>query len=225
MEQLHCPKCHKPLISGKEQRYETLSEHVCDPNNTTRPLRPTLVCNNINCPASKEDIFWDSYGDFYGWNKKFEFDDDINSAFPSNSRKLDIEIYKKGLKKEIRLHPALMLWLLQPIIEFKYKADEYGNVLKRWWIIKWLKKDKWYKKDEYGYHIYYTFPLVHIYSHIKYNIRLLTNGSDVYLKSESKEIFKPLPKWDKRWWRYVEKFIDKIILIKYYVIYLENKDE
>jgi len=46
-----CPLCKKPLLAGKMKRYETLIEHVMNPNQEEHPERPTLVCANKACQA------------------------------------------------------------------------------------------------------------------------------------------------------------------------------
>lgn len=59
-----CPKCKRDLVAGDLQRFETLVEHVSDPNAfmyREPPLRPTLVCPNRCYGAS----FWDHCGDAY----------------------------------------------------------------------------------------------------------------------------------------------------------------
>lgn len=216
---MKCPKCHQELIKGEDQRFETLSDHVSDPNNHNHPLRPTFICNNSECPASKEELFWDEYGEMYGWERTFKFDNNIYSAYPSFARRMDIEIYKKGLKSQLLLHPCLMLWFLQPMIEFTYKSDDYGNVLKRGYKLVWLKKDHWqpWVKDQWGYHNHYSFPIMMIIKHIKRNISIIKDCSETYKQHAVKELLKPLPNWDKRWWRKVEKWADKNIFYKYYV--------
>lgn len=54
-----CPYCSALLKEGEKREYETLVDHVSDPNMDTYPLRETLVCS---CEESK-DMFWDTYGD------------------------------------------------------------------------------------------------------------------------------------------------------------------
>lgn len=215
---MFCPYCHSLLINGKKRAFETLSDHIGCRENI--PLRSTLICSNNNCPTTKEDLFWDKSGDFYGWNENFKFVNDINSAYPSISRKLDIEIYKKGLKKEIYLPAILMLGILKPLIEFNYTADEYGTVLTKSWKLKWLKRDCWYKPDRFGYHTYYTFPIVIIINNIKHDKRVLNNieniGINEYTIKTIKEIFEPIASWDKRWWRHFGLWLNKIIFFKYY---------
>ena len=56
-----CPFCGKELTKGEKKRYETLIDHVDDPNRENYPLRDTWVCN---CEKSK-DGFWDMFGDYY----------------------------------------------------------------------------------------------------------------------------------------------------------------
>lgn len=56
-----CPRCKNPLSKGKSKRYETLSEHVLNPNKYLYykpPLRPTLKCNNGCYPRRH---FFDPY--------------------------------------------------------------------------------------------------------------------------------------------------------------------
>jgi len=56
-----CPFCGKELTKGEQKKYETLCDHVSDPNMEDYPLRDTWVCT---CEKSK-DSFWDMFGDFY----------------------------------------------------------------------------------------------------------------------------------------------------------------
>jgi len=57
---MRCPKCKAELVHGKGSRYETLVEHVMDPNMENYPVRPAFVCPN-KCLGG----FYDPYGDFY----------------------------------------------------------------------------------------------------------------------------------------------------------------
>lgn len=218
---MFCPKCNEELVKGADQRFETLSEHVCDPNGTYRPLRPVFICGNPECPASSQALFWDESGDMYGFNNGFEFSHDISSAYPSISRRLDIEVYKKGLKKRINLHPIFTLWTLKPLIEFNYKADDYGNVTNRTYSLKWLKKDYWLKRDKFGYHIYYSFPIPKIIRSIRHTKILLDNCSESFIENQLKSIFDPIQSWDKRWWRHFNLWLSKIIFRKHYLRFRE----
>ena len=58
---MKCPFCGKELTNGERRKYETLIDHVDDPNKEDFPLRPTWVCD---CEKAK-DSFWDMFGYFY----------------------------------------------------------------------------------------------------------------------------------------------------------------
>jgi hypothetical protein len=58
---MKCPFCKRELVRGENRRYETLCDHVSNPNMTTHPLRPTFVCS---CELSQY-TFWDEWGDYY----------------------------------------------------------------------------------------------------------------------------------------------------------------
>lgn len=61
---MKCPFCTAELQHGSLAAYETLSEHVCDPNNEDVFLRETFVCK---CSTS-ENCFWNPDGEFYTGN-------------------------------------------------------------------------------------------------------------------------------------------------------------
>ena len=63
---MRCPFCGRILENGPCREYETLLDHVSDPNAEAYPLRPTSVCD---CPQA-EGKFWDEYGDSYGSGSK-----------------------------------------------------------------------------------------------------------------------------------------------------------
>lgn len=220
---MFCPKCHKELISGELREFETLSEHVMNPNMEQYPLRPTFICNNPECECSKKDIFWIENGDCYG-GFDVDFENDMSSTFPSISRRLDIEVYGKGLKRKIYLPPFLMLWFLRPYIEFKYKADDYGKVLSKSWSLKWLKKEKLFGKGTY--HIGYIFPFVMIKFHLSNIQRQLDiikkHGDSKFRNEVIKDIFKSPADWDKRWWRHFEIWLGKQIYRKTYKKYCKD---
>jgi hypothetical protein len=218
-KKMYCPKCDKELIKGKDQRFETSSEHVCNPNQEVYPLRPTWVCNNPECDCFEKETFWNESGECYG-GYRIKFPNDIHSAYPSFSRRMDTEIYKKDVKSKTYLPPFLMLWFLQPMIEYTYKADDYGKVLANGWNLIWLKKDSFnpFKKDKFGYHTHYSFPIMMIIRHIKNHFRVIRTCSDQYKEHYfNVEAFKPLSSWDKRWWRHFELWLSKVIFRKYYL--------
>lgn len=136
-----CPCCKSEIIIGSEKRYQTLDEHVCSPNDDS-PMRLTLICSEPSCITRGHDVFWDADGDMYGGFTipDFTFIGGNNSPFNSLARRLNIEIYKVGVKDKTELSPAWLLGFYQPIIQWEYQANENGEVLKRSFSIRYLKK-------------------------------------------------------------------------------------
>ena len=62
---MRCSGCNSILVKGQKQSYETLLDHVSDPNEDEHPLRDTWVCNNAQCIVWKTNTFFDDYGDIY----------------------------------------------------------------------------------------------------------------------------------------------------------------
>lgn len=58
---MKCPFCNKELNIGEDKEYETLLDHVLNPNQESFPLRPTYFCT---CEKSF-DCFWNETGEFY----------------------------------------------------------------------------------------------------------------------------------------------------------------
>lgn len=84
---MRCPKCKATLVKGKLKRYETLLEHVSDPNQDKHPLRETHACPN-KCFGNKQ--FFGYEGGSYGgkdWNEKYF------SALDSIDREINISVY------------------------------------------------------------------------------------------------------------------------------------
>lgn len=71
----NCPVCGEKLQDGEPKCYETLMEHVSDPNDEDLPLRPTCVCVNGKCVAFKRG-FWSepTDGDWYTKSENFGID-------------------------------------------------------------------------------------------------------------------------------------------------------
>lgn len=90
---LRCPFCHKELVRGKQCKFETLSDHVSDPNMEDYPLRDTFICT---CKESK-DSFWDVSGDFY--TKAYNYHSKSTFAINSWAREFDEEYEKRDRLK------------------------------------------------------------------------------------------------------------------------------
>ena len=61
---MRCSICKTELVRGEDKKYETLEDHVSDPNKVDYPFRPTFVCPNLDCSVHKNS-FWDPTGAFF----------------------------------------------------------------------------------------------------------------------------------------------------------------
>jgi len=59
---MRCPFCKRKLKDGPRREYQTLTDHVSNPNAKSYPLRPAWICECLQA----EEKFWDWYGDGYG---------------------------------------------------------------------------------------------------------------------------------------------------------------
>lgn len=206
---MKCPICGNELIEGPGRRFETLSDHVSDPNGTHRPLRPTFECQGTYYFKSKNEEmdcimqdsgFWDDYGDFYS---HVDFDlynriqklcyKEMTEALDSYARKSHAEIYKRD--EEFVLFRTLKYkWF----VKFNYEANMDGDIVKRRPYIQRLKKD--------GVGWVYDYPwwksFLHSYRVFRNTLsRYRENPQNEFIQREIKEAFAPLPDWDKRFYR------------------------
>lgn len=146
---MKCPKCQHDLAKTREERIQTMSEHISNPNGTPS-LKSLYQCVNSDCQCFRA-FGWDSEGDFYAlkyYHKVNDvFPDERYAAIGSFAKKMEVEVYGKGLPEKKYLHPALMLWFFQPYIEWHGISDENGNILKKWFTVGILKKDKSFKNQ------------------------------------------------------------------------------
>jgi len=64
-----CPQCKTKLIRDVNREYETLCDHVCEPNKKIYPLRPSWKCPNKICVNnSGKEYFFGIDGGKYGGN-------------------------------------------------------------------------------------------------------------------------------------------------------------
>ena len=64
-ENWKCPCCGHKLLESVKKEYESLMEHVEDPNAEEYPTRSTWVCVNPMCIISKSKCFYGYDGDVY----------------------------------------------------------------------------------------------------------------------------------------------------------------
>jgi hypothetical protein len=203
---MYCPLCKNTLTSGEWFTYDD----ICGDSQS-----PKYSCGNKDCELHNKS-FWNDSGEFfsgvldYDETKKL-FPDERFAALNSISKNSEVEIYKRGLKDKTMLPSFLCLGILKPYIEYAYKADMMGNVLKRGFVIKFLKKD-----DKGNFCYGWTSD----WSMYKYMLRQFKNDRDAFNrdpnhknKKDLLEYFIP-PYWDKRFYRKVLAIYFKLFYTK-----------
>lgn len=219
--QMECPICRSKLVLGQGTRkYETLSDHVCDPNGDV-PERPYFVCPNEKC-GLHSNSFWDDYGEFYtrldfAESRKI-FNISIEDAFRnrkpecckcamnSSARKSWFEVYYKEESKQYFVG-KLGLYFYSQIT-----ADKFGNITKRKLKIQWLEKnDVGVCHKVWGSHMF-IFMLKQGYR----DFRQYKKTNDVYFIKKIKEHCDK-DYWTNKgeWWRVSACFINSILYRKY----------
>lgn len=192
-EEMYCPLCVTKLKSGEYFEYED----CCGVRTSL-----TYTCSNPECELHKSNCVWNDYGDFFSMDLSYTkarelFPDDKYEAYNSFAKVSATEIFKKGLRGETYLHPILCLYFLKPYIEHTYKSDMDGNVIKRGFKIKFLKRDQSSGKFVIGYisgiHML-IFCLKEFYRNKK---RCDYSALHDTFKGKS---------WDKRWWSLLVTF-------------------
>lgn len=94
------PFCRRLLRPGKLQYFETLSEHVCDPNGEDGDcgLRPTWECT---CEIAKNaEAYWNEDGELYIGNYRNYKSHVVmyDSAIDSRTRRIDITMNLSKLR-------------------------------------------------------------------------------------------------------------------------------
>lgn len=195
MNDMYCPCCGEKLISNGRFQYEDICESTTYSNKNQ--------CPNDDCVMNDYDCMWSDDGDFFSKNMKYRrtdliFPDDKYAALNSFSKRMEVEIYKKGLKKKTYLSHWFCLGLLKPYIEYEYKGDDWGNVLKRSFKIKFLKKDV----DSSEYCIHYISGIHMLIFVLKRFLRNKKSFSKKPTKYNVRELLESFdrPKWDDDRW-------------------------
>ena len=187
-ENMMCPKCKGKLTIDLDEptfQYEDAA--------LSNIITNKYICTDSECICSQKKCFWNDYGDYWsGSMKTYEhekkvFPDGKYAALNSMAKRQEVEIYGKGLKRKIYLSPWLTLKWLQPMIEFKYKGDEMGNVLGRSWKLIFLYKDS----DRDYYSVHYTSPIMTCIHLIKSNYRHINQ----YKNSKSNYTLTEIYRW------------------------------
>ena len=202
---MKCPICKTDLVITGSERLETICEHVSDPNGSVCE-KDVFQCPNNNCKANEYGAVWEERGEFFTYNMSWDRDKELekcfigenNGPFGTISRRLNVEIYKCGLKNKVYYSPILTFWLLKPYKEYWYKANKDGEILKSGWKIKFLKKGHGNK----GYYIGWISG-IHMF---KYVLREYKRKKESFKKAESEFLSKSIvkivekAKKDDRWW-------------------------
>jgi hypothetical protein len=204
-----CPICKLPLVSIESFCYE--DEDVMRYSNYSEKwicATPSCICHTQNC-------YWNDDGDYFSGDISSLkiFPDGKYGALNSFAKKMEIEVYGKGLKKKIYLSPILTFGWLKPMIEIKYKGNEMGEVLGKSYKLKFLKKD-----GDRGYCTYYTSALSMLWFRIKCFKRDLKNHRkkrNHYTIKELSDEFKR-NEWNNDWHYKLFHFIIEKIYYKTY---------
>ena len=173
-ELLLCPICQERLEITHQDRYESLDEHVSDPNGTPS-MKDGYECSNENCKSRKAGAVWTSDGSLYLVHTRREIDyaeaskimeenckDGIDSAIGSWQRSYD-EVEKKRKKNTIKIN---LHWIMIEIEPRYYQdfdetpetmAQSIGMERKakyRWKFAGRLWR--WYKKREKGSYVSFS---------------------------------------------------------------------
>ena len=191
---MRCPICTVELINGEDRRYETLNDHICNPNGI-HPKRETFVCRNTKCEAFKGQLFWDFDGGG-PYNSSFKdhynYIDDNPCSIPSFDRKLHAEIRDKSQDTTV----IRTKWLLVRRVANR-KADEFGNTLEETY------HHDFYFNDGMGYCLWIPGyrMLVHCIKAFYSSCRLYTNteAGKKALGNKVLDNFRKFPK--DEWWR------------------------
>lgn len=139
---MRCSICKTELVRGQDEEYETIMDHVSDPNAVDYPLRPTFVCSNSGCPVY-DNSFWDSMGEFFTLLdyddyldfRANRFADGVCEALGSPQRAAvldhdwDDEIaleYGEWLMKKLEMEDPMVLRVKKTFYEY-YGAKECSN--------------------------------------------------------------------------------------------------
>ena len=211
---MYCPSCLTKLESNGSFYYEDACgsripsiKWVCPTKGFINSKTGTFQ----QCLCHEYETFWNDDGEiFSGVNYykdkaskpiPFIHGDNTYSAFNSIGKQCEVEIFKNGLPSKKYLSPALCLWFLRPVLEYTYKSDRLGNIIKTGWKVTYLSKD-----ERGNYCIGYISGI----KMLKFCIKLFNRKRKTYLKHPESthaidDLYNEFKKilWDKRWWRQV----------------------
>jgi len=193
---MRCPACKSELIVGGQKHLETVGEHAfCQEPS----LKNFYLCSNPDCNCSKLKVMWDEWGGYYtgkNWKdaQNIQFIDNNNGAFGSVERESQVTIYKKDENKKIKLP---FNWIAE--IEYKYTADQDGNVL--------TKKPtlQLWKPEHDGMHSHYITGISMLVFMLK------EHYNKFHSRTDKKDYEWPPSYFKNDWWRWIVPFLLRII--------------
>jgi hypothetical protein len=128
-KEMFCPACKSKLVLGGLKKYETLLDHVSDPNGESEPAH-TFICVNPECEVSKRDCFWDTMGEFFSrFNpKEIKFINNNDAPFGSFQRELNAQLHSEK-RHYFYIGPKKYAWTLS--FNWIVGANENGEVIKK----------------------------------------------------------------------------------------------
>jgi len=202
-----CPLCKQELEIDGDFYYED----VCNSNTYSEKH----ICINKNCELNHKS-HWNDYGEFFTGDLDYKrsnelFPDDKYAAYNSISKSSETSIYKRGLKDKTYLSPWLTLRCLQPYIEHIYQADKMGNVTKKSYKLKFLKRN-----SRGDFCIGYTSTISLFIWTTKRILKSIYNYKQNKTKWTSNEIFELIIQndWYKPFYKKVSIFIIKNLYYK-----------
>lgn len=179
-----CPCCKTRLIFIKRDRFETLVEHVGNPNGKVFK-KDAFGCPNPKCDAHKTGKLWLENGEGpFGGYEKIKYINDNDAPFRTFNRSLNAE-------REKRITLFKNKWILLDV-KISCKADNNGER-------SWNKKIKFEiatSKDGIGYIRYISG--IHMFLFIMRQYAIAKNNrSNILLKDMNS-----ICKWERtEWWR------------------------
>jgi len=211
---MNCPLCKSKLETDPDEPTFIFEDAALSEIRTTKH-----ICVNENCELNHKS-YWNDYGDFFSGKLDFTrrrelFPDNTYGALNSMAKRHEVEIYKNGLRKSFYLSPWFTLTWLKPMIEFNYKGDEMGNILKRTYKLKFL-----YRSNSKEYTTFYTSSI----SSLFYRIKKTRRDINIYKKTGSNYSLIQIHKWynfrtenlkcyEKVYKKYVDIFHAKMLLL------------
>ena len=152
MNHLSCPVCSEEIVVTKHKRYESLCEHVSDPNGLPS-IKPGYTCLNVSCIANQMDATWTEDGALYMVGTRDEYDTikSLSSSGTYYAKRSWEEGYEKMIMKQKKFTIKFNFWFYLLVIEPQYRQTSIEQFNYTWELRK--IKFSWYKRNSDGSYI------------------------------------------------------------------------